>query len=225
MTSALPAGLRTQAYINGNFADAADGATFESLAPATGRAIATIAACGERDVDRAVAASRAAFTAGSWSRRPPADRKAALLRLADLIESNSEELAVLESVDAGKPITDCRTFDVPDVLNTIRWYAEAVDKVFGKVSPTGPDHLGLIVREPVGVVGAVLPWNFPAAMLAWKIAPGCTPTSTWSPSPARPRSAASSCATRPTATSRRSSWSAAARARRWCWPTAGTSWS
>src|SRR5580704_15546794 len=171
MTSALPAGLRTQAYINGNFADAADGATFESLAPATGRAIATIAACGERDVDRAVAASRAAFTAGSWSRRAPAERKAALLRLADLIESHSEELAVLESADAGKPITDCRTFDVPDVLNTIRWYAEAIDKVFGKVSPTGPDHLGLIVHEPVGVVGAVLPWNFPAAMLAWKIAP------------------------------------------------------
>ena len=171
MTVALPARLRTQAYINGDFVDAADGATFESLAPATGRAIATMTACGERDVDRAVAAGRAAFTAGSWTRRPPADRKAALLRLADLIETHGEELAVLESVDAGKPITDCRTFDVPDVLNTIRWYAEAIDKVFGKVSPTGPDHLGLIVHEPVGVVGAVLPWNFPAAMLAWKIAP------------------------------------------------------
>jgi gamma-glutamyl-gamma-aminobutyraldehyde dehydrogenase len=171
MTSALPAGLRTRAYINGEFADAADGATFESLAPATGRAIATVTACGPADVDRAVASGRAAFAAGSWSQRAPAERKATLLRLADLIESNLEELAAIESVDAGKPITDCRTFDFPDVLNTIRWYAEAIDKVFGKVSPTGQDALGLIVREPVGVVGAVLPWNFPAAMLAWKIGP------------------------------------------------------
>jgi gamma-glutamyl-gamma-aminobutyraldehyde dehydrogenase len=171
MTVALPAGLRTRAYINGEFAAAADGATFESLAPATGQPIATVTACGPADVDRAVAAARAAFTAGSWSQRAPAERKATLLRLADLIESHLEELAAIESADAGKPITDCRTFDFPDVLNTIRWYAEAIDKVFGKVSPTGQDALGLIVREPAGVVGAVLPWNFPAAMLAWKIGP------------------------------------------------------
>jgi gamma-glutamyl-gamma-aminobutyraldehyde dehydrogenase len=171
MTVALPAGLRTRAYINGEFAGAADGATFESLAPATGQPIATVTACGPADVDRAVAAARAAFTAGSWSQRAPAERKATLLRLADLIESHLEELAAIESADAGKPITDCRTFDFPDVLNTIRWYAEAIDKVFGKVSPTGQDALGLIVREPAGVVGAVLPWNFPAAMLAWKIGP------------------------------------------------------
>jgi acyl-CoA reductase-like NAD-dependent aldehyde dehydrogenase len=93
------------------------------------------------------------------------------MAFADLIEAETDELALLESLDAGKPTTDCRNFDFPDVVHTIRWYAEAADKVFGKVSPTGPDNLGLIVREPVGVVGAVLPWNFPAAMLAWKIAP------------------------------------------------------
>ncbi len=171
MTVVIPAGVRTQAFINGEFTDAGDGATFDSFAPASGTVIAHVAACSAADVDRAVGAARAAFERGSWSRRAPAERKAVLLRLADLIESHAEELAALESVDAGKPITDCRTFDIPDVLNTIRWYAEAIDKVFGKVSPTGPGHLGLIVREPAGVVGAVLPWNFPAAMLAWKIGP------------------------------------------------------
>src|ERR1700722_10677759 len=171
MTVALPDNLRTRAFINGEFLDSADGATFDSLAPATGQVIATVAACAEADVDRAAAAARAAFERGSWSRSAPAERKTVLLHFADLIEAHLDELAAIESIDAGKPISDCRAFDFPDVLNTIRWYAEAIDKVFGKVSPTGPDHLGLIVHEPVGVVGAVLPWNFPAAMLAWKIAP------------------------------------------------------
>jgi 4-(gamma-glutamylamino)butanal dehydrogenase len=171
MTVVLPSSVRTKAFINGDFVDAADGATFDTLAPASGEVVAKVAACSATDVDRAVAAARAAFDDGRWSQLAPSERKAVLLRLAELIESNADELAAVESADAGKPISDCRTFDVPDVLNTIRWYAEAIDKVFGKVSPTGPGHLGLIVREPVGVVGAVLPWNFPAAMLAWKIGP------------------------------------------------------
>ena len=171
MTVVLPSTVRTRAFINGEFIDAADAATFDSLAPASGEVVAKVAACSAIDVERAVAAARAAFDDGTWSRLAPSERKAVLLRLAELIESHADELAAVESADAGKPITDCRTFDLPDVLNTIRWYAEAIDKVFGKVSPTGPGHLGLIVREPVGVVGAVLPWNFPAAMLAWKIGP------------------------------------------------------
>ena len=163
--------MRTRAFVDGDFVDALDGATFESLAPATGSVIANVAACGEADVDRAVVAARAAFDRGDWSQRAPADRKSVLLTFADLIEKHSDELAFTEAIDAGKPITDCRDFDLPDVLNTIRWYAEAADKVFGKTAPTDSDHLGLIVREPVGVVGAVLPWNFPMAMLAWKIGP------------------------------------------------------
>jgi 4-(gamma-glutamylamino)butanal dehydrogenase len=167
----LPDRTRTQAFIDGVFVDAADGATFDSLAPATGKVIAQIAACGNLDVERAVTAARTAFESGKWSSLAPAARKNVLMDLAGLIEAETGELALLESLDAGKPITDCRNFDFPDVVHTIRWYAEAADKVFGKVSPTGPDHLGLIVREPIGVVGAVLPWNFPAAMLAWKIAP------------------------------------------------------
>jgi gamma-glutamyl-gamma-aminobutyraldehyde dehydrogenase len=171
MTATPLADTRTQAFIGGAFVDAVDGATFDSYAPATGQVLTTVAACGTVDVDRAVTAARAAFDKGAWRDAVPAERKRVLLRLAELIEVNAEQLATLESVDAGKPITDCREFDLPDVIGTLRWYAEAVDKIFGKVSPTGPGHLGLIVREPVGVVGGVLPWNFPAAMLAWKLGP------------------------------------------------------
>ena len=108
--------------------------------------IAKVAACGEVDVDRAVAAARAAFDRGEWSRSgrsDPADRKSVLFAFADLIEANAEELSVVEAIDAGKPVTDCRTIDVPDALNTLCWYAEAADKVFGKTSPTGADALGL----------------------------------------------------------------------------------
>jgi gamma-glutamyl-gamma-aminobutyraldehyde dehydrogenase len=169
--SSLPGTIRTQTFIDGQFADAEDGSTFESFAPATGQVIATIAAAGASDVARAVTSARKTFETGTWSSRSPAERKGILLQFATLIEGAADELALIESVDAGKPISDCKTFDIPDVLGTIRWYAEAADKVFGKTSPTGSDHLGLIVREPVGVVGGVLPWNFPMAMLAWKIAP------------------------------------------------------
>ena len=171
MTAVLPDTIRTQAYIDGAFVGALDGATFDSFAPATGEVIAKVAACSDADVDRAVAAARAAFNKGEWSRIAPGDRKAVLFKFADLIEQHADELIITEAIDAGKPIVDCRDFDLPDVLNTIRWYAEAADKVFGKTSPTGSDHVGLIVREPVGVVGGVLPWNFPMAMLAWKLAP------------------------------------------------------
>lgn len=170
MTS-LPSTIATQAYIDGAYVDAADGGTFDTLAPATGEVIAKVTACSEADVDRAVRSARAAFEGGAWSRMAPADRKAVLLKFADLIEANAEELAVTESIDAGKPIVDCNDFDIPDVLGTFRWYAEAIDKIFGKTAPGDNDHVGLIVHEPVGVVGTVLPWNFPMAMLAWKLAP------------------------------------------------------
>lgn len=163
--------LRTQAFIDGTFVDALDGSTFESLAPSTGELIANVAACSEADVDRAVAAARRAFESGSWSRLAPAERKQIMLRFADLIEREMEPLAQLEAFDAGKPITECRNVDLPDTVKTIRWYAEAADKLFGKTAPTGEGSLGMIVKEPIGVVGAVLPWNFPLLMLAWKIAP------------------------------------------------------
>ena len=170
MTS-LPDTVRNQAFIDGKFVDAENGAEFENLNPATGKLLVKVAACSARDVDTAVSAARGAFEAGTWSRVELRERKRILRKFADLVEANGKEIALLDSIDAGKPIADCENLDVPDVVNNIRWYAEAIDKVFGKISPTGEGNLGLIVREPVGVVGMVLPWNFPAGTLSWKIAP------------------------------------------------------
>ena len=162
---------RTQAFIDGRYVDAASGETFETENPATGQMITSVSAGGPEDIDRAVAAARRSFEDGRWSRMAPADRKKVLLRFAGLIEANTEELATLDSLEGGKPITDTREVDLPETVKTFTWYAEAADKLFDAVAPTGPDALGLIVREPVGVVGAVVPWNFPILMAAWKIAP------------------------------------------------------
>ena len=163
--------FRTDAFIDGAFQPARSGARFVTENPATGQPLAEVAAGDAVDIDIAVRAARRAFEDGRWSRRAPADRKLVLLRFADLLESNLEELAMLDSLEAGKPITDCRDVDVPDAIKTFRWFAEAIDKVFDAVAPTGPDALGLIVREPIGVVGAVVPWNFPLLMATWKAAP------------------------------------------------------
>ena len=151
MTTALPDPVRTQAFIDGAFVPAASGETFESLNPATGESLAQISACSAEDVDSAVASARRAFDAGSWSRMHPSERKEVLLRLVALLEEHAEELALSESIDAGKPITDCRGFDLPDTIGTMRWYAEAADKVFGKTTPAGDGALGMIVHEPIGV--------------------------------------------------------------------------
>ena len=158
-------------FIDGGFRPALSGARFVTENPATGRPLAEIAAGDAADIDLAVRAARRAFDDGRWSRRAPAERKQVLLRFADLLEANLEELAMLDSLEAGKPITDCRDVDLPDTVRTFRWYAEAIDKVLDSVAPTGPDALGLVLREPIGVVGAVLPWNFPILMAAWKAAP------------------------------------------------------
>lgn len=171
MTATLPQPVRTEAYIDGTFVPAADGATLPTINPATGETLTEIAACGEEDVDRAVRSARAAFESGVWSCKHPSERREVLMRLVALLEENLEDLALTESIDAGKPIADCRGFDLPDTINSIRWYAEAADKVFGKTTPAGSDAVGMIVHEPIGVVGAVLPWNFPLAMLAWKLGP------------------------------------------------------
>ena len=166
------------AFIDGEFRPAASGRTFTTTNPATGEALADIAACGPEDVDAAVAAARAAFEDGRWSRLHPGERKETLLRLAALMEENARELAVLESLDAGKTIFDCETVDVPETIHVIRWHAELIDKIYDQVSPASDNHIAMVVREPVGVVGLVLPWNFPLLMLAWKIGPalasGCS---------------------------------------------------
>lgn len=168
----------TQAFIDGKFCDAMDGAKLETVNPATGEVIAEFAHCGPGDVDRAVAVARRVFDAGTWSRAAPEYRKEVLLKLADLIDRHKCELAVLESLDSGKIISDCLGEVGEEAPNHFRWYAELADKTFGKVAQTGEDALALIVKEPVGVVGAVVPWNFPFLMAVWKMAPalaaGCS---------------------------------------------------
>ncbi|WP_449041882.1 aldehyde dehydrogenase [Paracoccus sp. (in: a-proteobacteria)] len=166
------------AFIDGGFRPAISGKTFTTTNPATGEALAEIAACGPEDVDVAVAAARAAFEDGRWSKLHPGERKETLLRLAALMQENARELAVLESLDAGKTIFDCETVDVPETIHVIKWHAELIDKIYDQVSPASDNHIAMVVREPVGVVGLVLPWNFPLLMLAWKIGPalaaGCS---------------------------------------------------
>ena len=162
---------RSQIFIGGRFVPAANGATFDNINPATGRSLGTIAAGEQIDIDRAVASARAAFRGGSWAQQPPKARKKVLLKLAELMLANREELALLETLDMGKPISDSLNVDIPSAANCIRWYAEAVDKIYDEVAPTGPNALAMITREPMGVVGAIVPWNFPLLMASWKIGP------------------------------------------------------
>lgn len=166
------------AFIDGHFRPAMSGRTFPTLNPATGEVLAEVAACGAEDVDLAVRKARDAFEDGRWSRRHPKERKETLVRLAKLVRRNARELAVLESLDSGKTIHDCETVDVPETINCLIWHAELIDKIYDQVAPASDDHIAMIVREPLGVVGLVLPWNFPLLMLAWKIGPalaaGCS---------------------------------------------------
>ena len=168
----------TSALIDGGYRPAMSGNTFTTTNPATGAELAQIASCGSEDVDFAVLKAREAFDDGRWSRLPPSERKDVLIRLCKLMTRNARELAVMESLDSGKTIYDCETVDIPETIHCLKWHAEAVDKIYDQVSPASDDHIAMIVREPIGVVGLVLPWNFPLLMLAWKIGPalaaGCS---------------------------------------------------
>ena len=136
---------------------------------ATGRGSPRVAEGGVEDVDRAVAAARRAFDDRRWADQPPAARKQVLLRLAELVREHLEELALLESLDVGKPIRDTLRVDVPSAATTFQWYAETIDKTYGEIGPTGPDALSLVTREPIGVVAAIVPWNYPLIITAWKL--------------------------------------------------------
>jgi len=170
--------LRTQAFIDGQFRDAISSRTFVTTNPATGQQLAEVAACDVNDVNVAVAAAKRVFEAGTWSKMQPNDRKHVLQKFAQLLEDNAHELAVLEALDSGKPVSECQTVDVPETIHTIRWHAELIDKIYDATAPTGHAAVTMVVREAIGVVGLVLPWNFPLLMLAWKIAPslaaGCS---------------------------------------------------
>src|ERR1039457_664818 len=163
-----PGGL---ALITGALVASRAGQSFECIGPVDGRKLASVAACDREDVDLAVAAARASFERRDWADQAPAARKRVLLRFAERVETATEELALLETLDVGKPIRDSLSVDVPATVRCLRWYAEAIDKRYDEVAPTGSETLALITREPVGVVGAIVPWNFPMLMAAWKIAP------------------------------------------------------
>jgi gamma-glutamyl-gamma-aminobutyraldehyde dehydrogenase/4-guanidinobutyraldehyde dehydrogenase/NAD-dependent aldehyde dehydrogenase len=163
--------IPSQAIIDGRNVAAASGASFERLSPVDGRLLGHVAAGDVEDVDRAVKAARAAFDAGVWSRRAPAERKKVLHKLAELVMQHRDELALLETLDMGKPIGDSTRIDIPGSANCIAWFAEIADKIYDEIAPTDPSALAMITREPVGVVGAVVPWNFPLYMAAWKVGP------------------------------------------------------
>lgn len=161
----------TRLFIDGDFREAQGGATFSTLSPRDGRPIAQVSAAQEADVDAAVRSASRAFESGVWSRADRRHRQKVLARLSDLMLENLDELALLESIDSGHPIGDARGVDVPNAARTIRWYAEAIDKVYDEIAPAPDDVLALVRREPLGVIGAVVPWNYPLIIAAWKIGP------------------------------------------------------
>jgi 4-guanidinobutyraldehyde dehydrogenase/NAD-dependent aldehyde dehydrogenase len=144
---------------------------FDDLSPVDGRILGPVARCDAADVDAAVAAARAAFEDGRWAGKAPAQRKRIMIRFADLVQQHGAELALLETLDMGKPVKYSQSVDVSATANCLRWYGEAIDKVYDEIAPTAASSLALITREPVGVVAAIVPWNYPMIMAAWKIAP------------------------------------------------------
>lgn len=160
-----------KALIGGRQVSASNGLTFDSVNPATNALLTRVAACGEIEVDLAVHSARQAFETGPWSRMAPGDRKKVMLRLSELILAHREELALLDSLNMGKPIMDAYNIDVPGAAHVFAWYGESLDKLYGQIAPTASSALATITREALGVVAAVVPWNFPLDMAAWKLAP------------------------------------------------------
>ncbi|MEM7596377.1 MAG: aldehyde dehydrogenase [Pseudomonadota bacterium] len=157
-------------FVDGKFRKGS-GPMMDTINPATGDVLTSISTANSDDVDFAVAKAREAFDRGEWSRAHPSERKDVLIRLCKLITRRRHELAVMESLDSGKPIKDCEEIDIPETIHTIKWHGELIDKIYDQTAPAGDDAMAMILREPVGVVACVLPWNFPLLMLAWKIGP------------------------------------------------------
>ncbi|MBP8237638.1 MAG: aldehyde dehydrogenase [Pseudomonas sp.] len=163
--------IEGRALIHGELCEAVSAATFECVSPVDGRLLGLVASCDAADAELAVADARATFDSGVWSRLKPTERKKIMIRFADLMDAHAEELALLETLDMGKPISDALNVDVPGASRAIRWSGEAIDKIYDEVAATPHDELGLITREPVGVVAAIVPWNFPLIMTCWKLGP------------------------------------------------------
>lgn len=167
-----------RAFINGKYVNAIDGKKFQAINPATEEKLCMVAQCNHKDVDLAVKVSRKVFNSGIWSRSKPEYRKEILIKFAELLRKYGIENSVLESVNTGKLIADCINEVANDAPMHFQWYGELIDKVFGKVGPTDPSITSLIVKEPIGVVAGIVPWNFPLMMAVWKMAPalaaGCS---------------------------------------------------
>ncbi|MFF3510772.1 aldehyde dehydrogenase family protein [Streptomyces sp. NPDC002573] len=163
--------FETRPYIDGTFTDATSGESFPSVSPRDGSVLCEVQAGSAGDVDRAVRSARTAFEDGRWRDLAPKERKHVLLRWAELIRANAEELALLDTLEMGKPITESLRVDVAKAAETIAWYAEALDKTYDEVAPTPGDALALITREPLGVVGVVVPWNYALLIASWKLGP------------------------------------------------------
>ncbi|SPE35924.1 gamma-Glu-gamma-aminobutyraldehyde dehydrogenase, NAD(P)H-dependent [Burkholderiales bacterium] len=160
-----------RALIDGQRVASVAGDAFEKRSPIDGRLLGTVARGQAADIDVAVRGARRAFEDGRWALQPPGARKKVLRRFAEAMLASREELALLETLDMGKPIRDSLAVDVPGASRCIQWYAEAVDKVYDQIAPTGPGAVAMITREPMGVIGAIVPWNYPMLMAAWKLGP------------------------------------------------------
>jgi acyl-CoA reductase-like NAD-dependent aldehyde dehydrogenase len=163
--------MRTRPFIAGRFDDSPGEREFDCVSPIDGRSIASLTDTGPRGVDAAVAAARRSFDSGAWSDMAPRDRKKVLLKVAALVEQHREELALLDTLCMGMPISISNGYCVQWLVNALEWYGEAIDKLYDEVAPTDRSVLALITKEPIGVVGAVLPWNWPMGLLGWKVPP------------------------------------------------------
>lgn len=170
-TAARELRLDGRAFIDGARVDAASGETIAKTNPATGETISQLASCGEADLDRAVAAARRAYESGEWSRAGAGFRRERLLELARLIEERAEEFALLDTLDMGKPVRETTTIDAPGSAALYRFYGEAIEKHEDRIPVTPPGSTALVTREPLGVVGVIVPWNYPLEIATWKLAP------------------------------------------------------
>ena len=163
--------LKNQAFINGKFVNSLDGETFECINPANNKVLTNVSSCNEKDVNSAVMAARSSFEKGHWSNASPTDRKKVLIKLSQLIMDNLDELSILDSIDMGKTTEDTSTYDIPGASDILQWTAESADKIMDEIAPTEKNNLAMIKKIPLGVVGAVVPWNYPLDMAMWKCAP------------------------------------------------------
>ena len=186
-------------FIDGRFVESLSGKSFDSINPATEEVLTSVSEGDRADIDAAVAAARAAFETGPWPRMRPRDRGRLLLKLADLVSANAEELARLETLDNGKPIAETLNVDIPQAAEVFAYYAGWADKIHGETIPATNDHFTYTLREPHGVCGQIIPWNFPLLMAAWTLAPApaCGTTAVLKPAaqtpPTPPRRAAPGC--------------------------------